>query len=161
MFQGTLRFTPILLQGFLSLWSKQEIISPFVFKFWATSTAEKGIYLRMVAPHPWNHSYFHCELRTELCVDSLNTFSSQNLCCITSMEEAHIMFPPAVQQGPFKILHFIPHINIYTHTHTDQEHFPATPSPAPQESVGASKELYSSLLLRLCYSSWRNWQHYR
>lgn len=33
MFQGVLHFTPIFLQGLLNLSSKQEIISPCIFKF--------------------------------------------------------------------------------------------------------------------------------
>lgn len=33
MFHGVLHFTPIFLQGLLNLSSKQEIISPCIFKF--------------------------------------------------------------------------------------------------------------------------------
>lgn len=65
----------------------------------------------------------------------IKLFSLQIFNCISSTEAAHTQFTPTVQQGPFKIAHYLLHICVYilyTYAHTAFSFHP--PSSSPQES---------------------------
>lgn len=119
MFQGVLHFNPIFLQGLLNLSSKQEIISPCIFKFWTTRTANTGWYSLPLEPR-----LFQLQMTNRIICLYIKLFSLPNLSCISSMKGAHKQFTSAVQCGPFKSLPYILHIYrcrdsyIYTHIYS-------------------------------------------